>query len=163
MNREKYIIPLLILLGSLILYHYYFESNNLETFENNDESNNIKNNKNTEKSDTSGPNWRGETDPDNALIPYKYMKKNIDAKYQLNRLNEDSEDTPKEIIAPVTEPDSGRNSKFKSSNIKLSNVGHTTRVPDDNSTEEEIKIPHPSTEPTTTIFLGSLDRTIASL
>ena len=53
-----------------------FCDNNLETFENNDESNNSKLNKNTEKIDTSGPNWRGETDPDNALIPYKYMKKN---------------------------------------------------------------------------------------
>lgn len=128
------IIFICIFVASIIyLFTQKERNNNLENFEDAYDKT---------LTNAAGPNWLGETDPDNTLIDYTYFKKNIDAKYMLDRMGEKAD--PVLQIAPVTRPELGRSTQFKYSDVPTPDT-NSTRVPDSTSTEYGINIPSPST------------------
>lgn len=124
MDKVKFIIAILILFSLLLIIDYINKLNTVELFDN-----------------KYGPNWNAEDDE--SLIASKYSEKNMDANYQLKRLNIDDNPDIRKPIAPIT--NNKNNGKYDQ--LKLLDNETTTRIPDDNSTQEILNIPKPNFKP----------------
>lgn len=124
MDKVKFIITVLIMFSLLLIIDYINKLNTVELFDNEYTSNFT-------------------VEDDKSLIPNKYSEKNMDANYQLKRLNID--DDP-DILKPIAPINNGKNNS-KHDKLKLLDNGTTTRIPDDYSTNEILNIPKPNTSP----------------
>jgi len=125
MDKVKFIIVVVILFSLILINDYINKLNTVELFDNNYESNLTDENA-------------------KSLISSKLYEKNMDAKYQLNRLNVNNDE---DILKPISPINNSKKYYSKSDKIKLLDNETTTRVPDENSTQEILNIPTPNTEP----------------